>query len=717
MIGRRVTDQSYEVSVPPGLHARWLLATFRLPRTWQLRMARLHLIQHSLSMTGQQLFMRALYFGGVQCWTCVLYAPQDTDRLRLELMGTAELPDEISFSLRPVSRPVAALVIAICHPVRLFLASVTHRFGSAGGIRTALARVSLNTEPASYQDWIELFDTWQAHDHARLLSSTRRDFWPTVGVCVFDNKSDDGQLSTSPASRTDSLRATEQSLLGQIFPCPYCVVGRTNDAATLATALTRLDCEYIALLQAGEVLPSYALALLADQVVSLGRPLLLYADEDEIAEDGTRQRPLFKPEPNHALMLSGTLSRGVWLVRRDVILRHAGIDVRWAEIARLNIWFGLYERDATVATRRVPYILTHRRANMAAAPSGELAACVAGHLARMAIPARVQPSWPLRVDIIAPEDRQPDVSIVVPSACRASHVIRCLSAVLTRTRYLRFELIVVISQTSPLDDRQQEVVTQLSQDPRFRYIVVEQESFNYALANNAAVGATDSPLICLLNDDVEPKDPDWLARMVGHLCDPRVGVVGAKLEYPNGLLQHGGVIIGLAGPCEHANRFLPRNQPGYAWRAVLDQELSAVTGACLLVRRTLYGDVHGMDETYPSAFNDVDLCLKVRESGYAVILCATTELIHFESLSFGSHYTGDNADARQARDIRRLLARWPAVYAADPFHNPNLSLLPGSEWALAFPPRVSKPPLDEDPSRRATASIVGHGIEEESLQT
>jgi GT2 family glycosyltransferase len=717
MIGRRVTDQSYELSVPPGLRGRWLLATFRLPRTWQLRMARLRLIQHSLSMAGQELFMRALYFGGAQRWTCVLFASQDTDSLRLDMVGAAQLPDEISLSLRPVSRPVAALVIAICHPVRLLRASIAYRFGSAGGIRAALAQVSLNTKPATYRDWIELFDTWQAPDHARLLSSPRRDLWPNIGVCVFADESGNDQLPATPDSRAQSLRTTEESLLGQIFPCPYRVVGRTDDTATLAAALTRLDCEYIALLQAGEVLPSHALALLADQVVSLGRPLVLYADEDEVAEDGNRQRPLFKPEPNHALMLSGTLSRGVWLAKRDVVLRHAGINVRWAEIARLNIWFGLYERDAAVGTHRVPYILTHRRANMAAAPSGELAACVADHLARMAMPARVQPAWPLRVDIMAPEERQPDVSIIVPSACRASHVIRCLSAVLTRTRYVRFELIVVISQTSPLDDRQQEVVTQLSQDPRFRYIVVEQENFNYSLANNAAVGTTGSPLICLLNDDVEPKDPDWLARMVGHLCDPRVGIVGAKLEYPNGVLQHGGVIIGLAGSCEHANRFLPRNQPGYAWRAVLDQELSAVTGACLLVRRTLYDDVHGMDVTYPSAFNDVDLCLKVREFGYAVILCATTELIHFESLSFGSHYTGDNAVARQARDIRRMMARWPAVYAADPFHNPNLSLMPGSEWALAFPPRVGKPPLDKDPSRHAISSTVSHGIEEESLQS
>jgi O-antigen biosynthesis protein len=250
----------------------------------------------------------------------------------------------------------------------------------------------------------------------------------------------------------------------------------------------------------------------------------------------------------------------------------------------------------------------------------------------------------------------------------------------------------VISQTSPLDGAQFATIARLSADPRFRYIMVEQENFNYSLANNAAVAATRGPLVCLLNDDVEPKDPDWLARMVGHLCDPRVGAVGARLDYPNGLVQHGGVIVGLAGLCEHANRFLHGNQPGYAWRAVLDQELSAVTGACLLVRRAIYDAVNGMDETYPSAFGDVDFCLKIREAGHAIVFCATTELIHYESLSYGCHYSGDTAAAREAVDVRRMLGRWSAVCAADPFHNPNLTLQRGSEWALAFPPRVSKPP-------------------------
>ena len=452
-----------------------------------------------------------------------------------------------------------------------------------------------------------------------------------------------------------------------------------------------LDCDYMVLMEAGEVLPDHALAVLADEVARLDGPSIVYADEDEITADNIRSRPQFKPQPNHALMLSGTLSRGVWLVRRDLLVG-TGNDVEWAEVLRLEIWLREYEAGRAATTCRLPYILTHRRSDTLAAPADALAHVVTNHFQRAEIPGKVLPTWPLKVAIIAPPQDQPKVSIVVPSACRAPHVARCLAAVLSVTRYANFEVVVVVSQATPLDDRQTEMLRRLGQDARFRHVQIESLSFNYAAANNAGVAVSSGDMTCLLNDDVEPKDPDWLARMVGHLLDTRVGAVGARLDYPNGMIQHGGVIVGLAGLCEHANRFVPSSQPGYCWRAVVDQEVSAVTGACLLVRRTVFDAVGGLDAAYASAFNDVDFCLKIREAGHAIVLCATTRLIHYESLSFGRHYSGESADEREAKDVNRMIARWSAVCEADPFHNPNLALQRGNEWALAFPPRVSKPP-------------------------
>jgi hypothetical protein len=178
---------------------------------------------------------------------------------------------------------------------------------------------------------------------------------------------------------------------------------------------------------------------------------------------------------------------------------------------------------------------------------------------------------------------------------------------------------------------------------------------------------------------------------MGHLSDPQVAAVGAKLLYENRTVQHAGVIMGLAGLCEHAFRHLPQGAPGYAGRASLDQELSAVTGACLLMRREVFDAIGGMDEVFASGFNDVDLCMKIRAQGHSIVWSAHAELFHLESLSFGHHYAGDSAP-RELVDIERLWKRWHEICEDDPFHNPNLSLTRGMEWTPAFPPRDVRVP-------------------------
>ncbi len=289
------------------------------------------------------MLLRRLSFGRAQCWAGVFYVPDDAETIQLDLVDTVLATSEIAILLRPISRPTAALLIALRHPFKLLRASLGNLSGRHGRIREALSSIAVGTAPTSYRDWIALFDNWQPHDHARLLESPRRASWPSIGVCVFAGATDTGRRSTTSQRHADLLRATEKSLLNQSLPCPYRIAGQAGNTGKLETTLVHLDCEYVALLQAGEILPRQALALLADQAVSLGRPLVICADEDELTRNGVRCNPLFKPAPNHALMLSGTLSRGIWLVRRDVLLDHAGEDVRWAEILRLDIWLRLYQ--------------------------------------------------------------------------------------------------------------------------------------------------------------------------------------------------------------------------------------------------------------------------------------------------------------------------------------------------------------------------------------
>jgi hypothetical protein len=168
-----------------------------------------------------------------------------------------------------------------------------------------------------------------------------------------------------------------------------------------------------------------------------------------------------------------------------------------------------------------------------------------------------------------------------------------------------------------------------------------------------------------------------------------MGIVGPRLLYSDGTVQHGGVLMGLSGMCEHASRGLPGNATGPARRVMLDQELSAVTGACLLLRRDAFDAVGGMDEAYPSAFNDIDLCMRVREAGWGVIYAGGVALTHHELQTYGSHYAGERASHLED-EIRRFRRRWAMEVALDPFHNPNLGLTAGTEWDPAIPPRIQQ---------------------------
>ena len=242
-------------------------------------------------------------------------------------------------------------------------------------------------------------------------------------------------------------------------------------------------------------------------------------------------------------------------------------------------------------------------------------------------------------------------------------------------------------QPRPLDARQSRAAEALKREAGATVTWLPAPRFNYATANNHIAARTQGAHILLLNDDVAPIRPDWLRWMCAFMEDPHTGIAGARLLYADGTVQHGGVIMGLAGLCEHAHRHAPAADPGYMARAVLAQELSAVTGACLLVRRRLFEAVGGLDERYASAFNDIDFSLRVGETGHGIVYVPQAELHHYELQTFAGHYEGARA-ADKAPDVRRMRARWAGVCADDPFYNPNLSLLPGSDWRLAVPPRT-----------------------------
>ena len=183
--------------------------------------------------------------------------------------------------------------------------------------------------------------------------------------------------------------------------------------------------------------------------------------------------------------------------------------------------------------------------------------------------------------------------------------------------------------------------------------------------------------------------PGWLAEMVAHLMRPGVGIVGARLLYPDRTVQHGGVILGLGGVAGHAHVGLLHSETGYMRRAVILQNVSAVTGACLLVRRAVWDEVGGLDPAFRVAFNDIDFCLRVRERGWRIVYTPHAELVHHESRSRGSDQTPERRD-EFAAEIRLMQQRWGPLLADDPCYSPNLRLQDGG-FRPAFPPRVARP--------------------------
>lgn len=604
------------------------------------------------------------------------FVPETATELRLFSMGPqAEAMRQGRLSFRTMSRAWASAHLLLASPqrtLRCLMQSVPVRSGVARGrVRQILATLAFEAQnpQQDYTTWLALFDHWSAEDFPPQLARTPIAY-----------------LVLSRERTSEPLAATLQSLYAQ-WGSPGFTVLVAGSGRTPHQAAEELSADYVGILQAGEILPPHATYLAAEQLAYLGNPEIAIVDEDEVSLEGVRHAPRFKPEPNQMMILSGELSRGLWLVQRLVLLRYAPRATEWAEALRLAIWFARRRTGSPACGKRIPFLLTHRRPDTESAPPAVLAALVEQQLQGGGPRITPVPTRPLsfRMRDHAVEDR---ITIIVPSTLRQQHSLSCIRAILEGTDYPRYDLHVAVMQPGSMDAGQRANTKVLEQYPDVSVTLIEAPSFNFSEVNNQIAARTAGEHILLLNDDVSPIRRDWLRWMAAFLRDPQVGIVGARLLYPNQRVQHGGVIMGLSGLCDHAHRYLPASESGYMSRAVIVQELSAVTAACMLVRRRLFEQVGGLDESYPSAFNDVDFALRVGRTGHSVVYAPQAELHHHELQTYGSHYAGER-QRYETEEVRRMQREWAGVCAVDPFHNPNLSLAGGMEWQLAFPPRIT----------------------------
>ena len=543
--------------------------------------------------------------------------------------------------------------------------------------------------PASqiYHRWIEFFDERPDMDRAlheaRLHLLSRR---PPISILVLLDS-----ISELPAALAE--------VKNQIYPhwqlvavLPQPGSGRApveippeakltivhSDAedrgARLNAALASVEGEVALVLPKDGQLRSHALLECALAFEAEPQMRILYADEDVRMPDGRRSSPRFKVAWSpHAAASRDTMGDPTFYATtclREVGGWREGLDGAESHDLKLRV----AEHVGPSAIVHLSKILFHRHHTEGRADPGRplrSAPVAVDHLARLGISAEVV------TDVRSPFPRvirrwpdPPLVSIVIPTRDRAALLRTCLESILTKTSYPAFEIIVVDNDSE--EPETHALYRELERDSRVR-ILDHPGPFNYSAINNAAVRAARGSVVALVNNDIEVVSEDWLGEMVGYVLEERVGCVGAKLYYPDGTVQHGSVVVGLSGGAGHIHKHADRTSGGYLDRLVTVQNVSAVTAACLVVRKSVYEEVGGLDETlFKVAFNDVDFCLKVAAAGYFNVWTPFAELIHHESVSRGNDLK-DRAKARRfASELAALQERWGRRLIFDPYFSPHL---------------------------------------------
>lgn len=568
-----------------------------------------------------------------------------------------------------------------------------------------------------YQEWIRRYDTLKGDDRQQIARRIERFVDPPTFDILMP-------VLDSPAS---SLRSAIDSVLSQLYPhwtlciaddastAPHVarilaeyatrdprvrVVTRTshgNIAEASNSALAIATGDYLALLDHDDELAPHALYMMAEAINADPDTELLYSDEDGLDELGERVNPQFKPDWSPDLLRSCNYVGHLTVLRRSTVERLGGFRHAFVGSQDYDLVLRIYEDVGRERVQHVPHVLYHWRSVAGSVKRGGAAksyahenarSAIRAHLARLGVSAEVQRGYREfhRVIYALPEPA-PLVSIIIGTRDNARMLHVVVEGILHRTDYSPIE--VVIADNQSVESETRKLFAELSNDERVR-VISHDAKFNHSAINNAGVAASSGEIILLLNNDIEVHNKGWLRELASHACRPEVGVVGSKLLFEDGRIQHAGITLGIRGSAGNAFRGYPLSDPGYANRAMLIGNYSAVTGACMAMRRSVYEEIGGLDEKdFGVAFNDVDLCLRARRAGYDVVWTPYAQLTHFESASRGSDVAGARRE-RFERERDALRKRWGSELERDPYYNPNLSL-EREDFALGRPPRASKP--------------------------
>lgn len=568
--------------------------------------------------------------------------------------GSASLVTDVPDTAR-VEAPAAVARVARAPAPLLRSASTEigpHRVPASGGAPmrqpSSSAAPSFSIVMPVYKTPVELL--------ARTVASVRAQTWTDWELCICDDGSQDSALRAA----LEAHAAADPRVRVVYSPSNGGISRATNRALEMARF------EFVALLDHDDELTPDALESFAEVLAASEDIDAIYSDQETIDANGKVVHQFFKPDWSPEYFRRVMYVGHLLAVRTSLVRKLGGLDPAFDRVQDYELML----RVGEVARRvhHVPRVLYRWRAiegSIAASSDAKGAiealqcSAVAAHLARLGlsgIPVP-HPKLPHRALIEpAPRKSHPRVSIVIPTKNHPEHIGRCLSSIYGLSTWPNLQVVVVDNGTTDnlaLQHIRSHPVVHVAFD----------EPFNYSRANNLGVSRSDGEFVVLLNNDTEVLTRDWIERLVAPFEQGDVGATSPMLIYPSGLVQAAGVVIGPRGTADHVMRNFPADSDGYAGSLSCTREVTAATGACLVMRKSTYLQVGGLVEYFGTHYQDVDLCLRVRALGQRVVQVADARLVHHESASRGSHY--DILDRLLLQDIWQ-----PELNAGDPYFNP-----------------------------------------------
>ena len=505
-----------------------------------------------------------------------------------------------------------------------------------------------------------------------LLESVRRQSYENWQLCLADGSPDD-----KAKEFIEKHYGREKRIVYRKLEENGGISVNTNEAVALATG------EYLMLCDHDDTLEPDALYEIVKAINDTGADVL-YTDEDKVSMDGRHYfDPNFKPDFNLFRLRENNYICHIFVVKKSLTDETGLLRSEFDGAQDFDFILRCCEKAQKIT--HIPKVLYHWRCHMdstAADPSSKAYAYEAGrkavreHYQRLGIDAKVEmterPGW-YRSHVKV--QGNPLISVIIPNKDHTDDLELCLFSMTRKSTYRNYEILIV-ENNSEKEETFEYYKKLPDRYPKARVLTWEKE-FNYSAINNFAAKEAKGEYLLFLNNDVEILTPDWMEEMLQNCQQEDVAVVGAKLYYPDDTIQHAGVVLGLGGIAGHIMCRASREDPGYFGRMISVQEISAVTAACMMVKKSDFDAVGGLDETFQVAFNDIDLCMKFRAAGKKIIFTPYAELYHYESKSRGLEDTPEK-QFRFDKEVKRFQEKWAQqLEMGDPYYSPNLSVTEG----------------------------------------